>query len=257
MVPKGIPMVASEVDSRALNRQKQEEYARQLRRDQEQHDSMARGGPRHAAEVGQGDPIGTGGAGDDANSRAAQRRRQEEYARQLQLDQQQALPLGRNKDLSNNQLIPSSGVNSSLPLGGDALSGRMLQKQKQDEYARQLEMDQLQRQADDNRAGNFGGGNGGSILPQDHNNRAALRNKQDAYAQQLRQDQEMKQMLENPQMYAAGPGYGGAPVPMGHGAAAGNEKSATKAKQLEYARLLQQDQMISELVLLYASSFYG
>jgi hypothetical protein len=135
----------------------------------------------------------------------------------------------------------------------------MLQKQKQDEYARQLEMDQLQRHAGDNRAGNLGGGNGGSILPQENNNiRSAVRNKQDAYAQQLRQDQEMKQMLENPQRYAAGLGYGGAPVQMGHWvaqAAAGNDKSATKARQLEYARLLQQDQMISKSVFLRLFSF--
>lgn len=238
-----------EADTRALQRQKQDEYARQLRMDQEQQQNKAncRGGGRNAEDMGgPSSAIGFAGADDDANNRAAQRRRQEEYSRQLQLDQVQQ-QRSRDSNYSDNRI----GNNPALAQGGDPASGRMLQRQKQDEYARQLEMDQLQRRGGENQRGgnnNFGGDNGApSMLPQAGDNRAAMRNKQDAYAQQLRQDQEMKRVMDNPQQYVGGPGYGGAPLPHGAAnAAMERDRNSARAKQSEYARLLQQDQMISE-----------
>lgn len=247
---------------------KQGEYARQLRQEgvaQCVQDDNRHGQYHHHSNQ---DSVVVGNAGGFPNkhdARAAQRAKQEEYARQLQLDQNR-LPISASQPPIIDSPHRHIGHNSSHSprkdgfqfgqIGANA-DDKSKQREKQEAYARQLQEDeqhsrQLQPDKPNVPAGqrDLGYNSGGKShyipskgLAGGAGDKEQVRAKHDEYDRQLQMDQLITAQL---QQQERGDNPSNRPQGLSGMAGIGNQqnqdRASHKAKQVEYALLLQMDQ---------------
>lgn len=259
--PRGAPIAVNASESSG-QRFKQEEYARQLRADEathqrlQQHDINSNSTDRNHQPNERLDPssgLQMGGSPNKQEARATQRAMQEEYARQLQQDQHRDAPSSHKHGAPNS--VPAPVNDMFAAQGANPTDERSRQREKQQEYARQLQLDQNrqapQLQADrpnppmGNNSPASGGGlalAGGALRVDE---KAAVRAKHDEYARQLHMDQQQAAQLQQQQNRGASQHEQGSQGPSLLSGLPNNQtqdRASNRARQEEYARQLQQDQ---------------